>query len=75
LIHEWNLPAAGDLALAPWQIPVCATDPVGTLAILQRLPGDADLTPDLRRWGDANSPYQATLEQRPRRYADRTYLS
>ncbi len=48
LIHEWDLSGAGDLMLALWQIPACATDLVATLSILQSLPGDADLTPDLR---------------------------
>ncbi len=48
LIHEWDFSRAGDPLLAPWQIPACALDPVGALSILQSLPGDAELTPDLR---------------------------
>jgi SNF2 family DNA or RNA helicase len=48
LIHTWNISGEGELMLAPWRIPACATDLAATLSILQTLPGDVDLTPDIR---------------------------
>ncbi len=48
LLHDWEISGAGEITLAPWQMPAGATGLVDAFTIFQTLPRDTELPPDMR---------------------------